>query len=73
MSDLAERLRILADQIAKGGRPTHPYQEGLREAATRIEELEHQAAEDIIWMSGIADIPSEGLKAWAEIQDRWLR
>jgi len=37
------------------------------------EELKDQAADDIIWMSGIGPIPDAGLAAWSGIQERWLQ
>lgn len=42
MGDLTDSMRALADQITKGGRPTHPYQKGLRDGADRIDDLEYE-------------------------------
>jgi hypothetical protein len=44
----------------------------VKALADEIERLRNQAAEDIIWISGIGPIPEEGLRSWGEIQARWL-
>ena len=37
-----------------------------------VERLRAQAADDIIWMSGIGTIPDEALETWRRISERWL-
>ena len=45
----------------------------IDELEAEKEELKDQAADDIIWMSGIGPIPDAGLAAWSGIQERWLQ
>lgn len=47
--------------------------DALETQQAEIDRLKAQAADDIIWMSGIGPIPDEGQAVWGYIQRRWLR